>query len=178
MSVWETIGGSEGVSGSISKSGGTSQPVSRQSTLRCTYLGSWNLRAAVRASVCRECITSGILGSVVDTHWCVGMWSVSRGVSVCGSDSLQEHPSVSDLSVDMLGLCRYIGVGISEPQPAERQPNLWQHLSIGVGQQGHPSVSTSVEHRHEIRTSECLEQRESVNECIAPTSDPPTYCSG
>ena len=57
----------------------------------------------------------------------------------------------------------------------EHQSNLWQHLSIGVGQREHPSVSTSVEHWHEIRTSERLEWRESVNECIAPPSDPPMY---
>ena len=37
------------------------------------------------------------------------------------SDSLQEHPSVRDLSVDALGLGRYIGVAISEPQAAECQ---------------------------------------------------------
>ena len=49
------------------------------------------------------------------------MLSEPQSVVSALSDSLKEHPSVSDLSVDALGLCRYIGVAISEPQAAECQ---------------------------------------------------------
>ena len=47
------------------------------------------------------------------------MLSEPQSVVSTLSDSLKEHPSVSDLSVNALGLCRYIGVAISEPQAAE-----------------------------------------------------------
>ena len=80
-SVWETIGGSEGVSGSISESGGTSQPVSRRSTLRCTYLGSWNLRSEPQSVVSASLVAFSVPSS---TH--IGV--LVRGASVGETQSV------------------------------------------------------------------------------------------
>ena len=58
------------------------------------------------------------------------MLSEPQSVMSALSDSLKEHPSISDLSIDALGLCQYISVAISEPQAVECQSRSARRLKV------------------------------------------------